>query len=255
MFWEKLSPFCFSRLAYRGKWIWGPCRPIFLESPDKYMLESHKKIEKLQFFWIHAFSLNFSSWHAECWSDNPSGTFWHVRSCSARSLGIAKAWWPFHICFLSKVPRTVRMQFRQTCWKVLQIIWKIFHTSSEKFEKILDLSNQSLISLKTFLVTQKAADLPFLPKIFRQKHDNFLGRSPAKKNTMLKFYTPFSDILLKIIKLSKTSQKNKYQNTVLLKMFSMTVRTHFWYHSGMSLPNLVRNFVQLPEKVVCFSLW
>ena len=82
------------------------------------------------------------------------------------------------------------MQFRQTCWKVLQIIWKIFHTSSEKFEKILDLSNQSLISLKTFLVTQKTADLPFLPKIFRQKHDNFLGRIPAKKHNVKILY-PF----------------------------------------------------------------
>ena len=191
MFWEKLSPFCFSRLAYRRKWIWGPCRPIFLESPDKFLLESHKKNEKLQFFWIHAFSLNFSSWHAECWSDNPSGTFWHVRSCSARSLGIAKAWWFFHICFLSKVPRTVRMQFRQTCWKVLQNIWKIFHPSSEKIEKILDLSNQSLISLKTFLVTQKTADLTFLPKIFRQKHDNFLGRSPAKIHNVKSLYLFF----------------------------------------------------------------
>ena len=86
-----------------------------------------------------------------------------------------------------------------------------------------------------------------MSKIFRQKHDNFLARSP-EKYTMLKFYTPFSDILLKIIKLSRISQKNKYQNTVLLKMFSMTVRTHFWHHSGMSLPNFIRNFAQLPEK-------
>ena len=69
---------------------------------------------------------------------------------------------------------------------------------------------------------------------------------------MLKFYTLFSDILLKTRKLSKTSQKNKYQNTVLLKMFSMTVRIHFWHQSGMSLPNLLRNFAQLPEKIVCF---
>ena len=45
MFWEKLSPFCFSRLAYRGKRIWGPCRPIFLKSPNKFTLESHKKLK------------------------------------------------------------------------------------------------------------------------------------------------------------------------------------------------------------------
>ena len=153
----------------------------FPQKPKQIHARIPQKKEKLQLFWIHAFSLIFSSWHAECWSDNPSGTFSHVRSCSARSLGIAKAWWFFHICFLSKAPWTDRMQFRQTCWKVLQNIWKIFHPSSEKFEKILDLSNSSLISLKTFLVTQKTADLPFLPKIFRHKHDNFLGRSPAKK--------------------------------------------------------------------------
>ena len=107
----------------------------FPQKPKKIHARIPQKNEKLQLFWIHAFSLNFSSWPAECWSDNPSGTFSHVRSCSARSLGIAKAWWFFHICFSSRAPRTVRMQFRQTCWKVLQIIWKIFHMSSQKFEK------------------------------------------------------------------------------------------------------------------------
>ena len=39
MFWEKLTPFCSSRLADCGKQIWGPCRPVFLKNSDKFTHE------------------------------------------------------------------------------------------------------------------------------------------------------------------------------------------------------------------------